>query len=231
MVSALSTETIDAAEFAARKVSAVRDDPVARLALVHSTYEDAIPARRLPYRRAAISFMQWEVRRGVLARDRRLGRVRPEAERASLVSGPPMAASSLPTSTTAIWPRLRPGGSGSSSTWSCCGCCTRTRWSPRRAAPRLAIGKLAPLGRLLGDPRLGMAGIFLSLRRVVPNRYPLADEVERYVGEENGLGRTLDYTVIRPRPQRLYEWSAAELEEPRAATLISAGTPSSRCPR
>ncbi|HUC00376.1 MAG TPA: hypothetical protein VMS11_11170 [Solirubrobacterales bacterium] len=94
------------------------------------------------------------------------------------------------------------------------------------AAPRLALGRLAPLGRVLGDPRLGMAGIFLSLRRVVPNRYPLADEVERYVGEENGFGRTLDYTVIRPRLQRLYEWSAAELREPRAATLISAGTPS-----
>jgi hypothetical protein len=26
------------------------------------------------------------------------------------------------------------------------------------AAPRLALGRFAPLGRLLGDPRLGMAG-------------------------------------------------------------------------
>jgi len=33
-------------------------------------------------------------------------------------------------------------------------------------APRLALGRLAPLGRLLGDPRVGMAGAFLSLRRV-----------------------------------------------------------------
>ena len=31
------------------------------------------------------------------------------------------------------------------------------------AAPRLALGRLAPLGRLLGEPRLGMAGVFLSL--------------------------------------------------------------------
>ena len=38
------------------------------------------------------------------------------------------------------------------------------------AAPRLALGRLAPLGRVLGDPRLGMAGVFLSLRRVLPNR-------------------------------------------------------------
>ena len=35
------------------------------------------------------------------------------------------------------------------------------------AAPRLALGRLAALGRLLGDPRLGMAGVFLSLRRVL----------------------------------------------------------------
>jgi hypothetical protein len=36
------------------------------------------------------------------------------------------------------------------------------------AAPRLALGRLAVLGRLLGDPRLGMAGAFLSIRRVLP---------------------------------------------------------------
>src|SRR3954449_3150780 len=40
------------------------------------------------------------------------------------------------------------------------------------AAPRLALGPFAPLGRLLGDPRVGMAGVFLSLRRVLPDRYP-----------------------------------------------------------
>jgi hypothetical protein len=34
-------------------------------------------------------------------------------------------------------------------------------------APRLALGRFAPLSRLLGDPRLGMAGVFLSLRRVL----------------------------------------------------------------
>src|SRR5215813_6476143 len=59
-------------------------------------------------------------------------------------------------------------------------------------APQLALGRLAPLGRLLGDPRLGMAGLFLSLRRVLPNRYPLARDVERYIDEEQRLGRMLD---------------------------------------
>src|SRR5215469_6997632 len=79
-------------------------------------------------------------------------------------------------------------------------------------APGLALGPLAPLGRVLGDPRLGMAGAFLSLRRVVPNRYPLAFEVERYIAAEHRLGRLLDYAVIVPRMQRLYEWSSEDLD-------------------
>ena len=92
-------------------------------------------------------------------------------------------------------------------------------------APRLALGRLAPLGRLLGDPRLGMAGVFLSLRRVLPNRYPLELDVERYIAEEQRLGRLLDYAVIVPRLQRLYEWSAAELGEPRLLELNRDGSP------
>ena len=45
-------------------------------------------------------------------------------------------------------------------------------------APRLALGRLAPLGHI-GDPRLGMAG-----------------------DDEQRLGRLLDYGVIAPRLQR-----------------------------
>ncbi len=93
------------------------------------------------------------------------------------------------------------------------------------AAPRLALGRLAPLGRLLGDPRLGMAGVFLSLRRVLPDRYPLADDVERYIDAEQRLGRILDYAVIVPRLQPLYEWSAEELGEPRLLELVRDGSP------
>ncbi len=92
-------------------------------------------------------------------------------------------------------------------------------------APRLALGRLAPLGRLLGDPRLGMAGAFLSLRRVLPDRYPLADDVERYIADEQRLGRILDYAVIVPRLQRLYEWSAEELGEPSMLELVREGNP------
>jgi hypothetical protein len=92
-------------------------------------------------------------------------------------------------------------------------------------APRLALGRFARLGRLLGDPRLGMAGVFLSLRRVLPNRYPLALDVERYVAEEQRLGRLLDYAVIVPRLERMYEWSAVELGEPRLLELVRDGNP------
>jgi len=92
-------------------------------------------------------------------------------------------------------------------------------------APRLALGQFAPLGHLLGDPRLGMAGVFLSLRRILPNRYPLPLHVDRYVADEQRLGRLLDYAVIAPRLQRMYEWSAAELGAPGLLGLIHDGNP------
>ncbi len=65
----------------------------------------------------------------------------------------------------------------------------------------------------------------LSLRRVLPDRYPLALDPERYVADEQRLGRLLDYAVIAPRLQRLYEWSADELAEPRLLELVRDGSP------
>jgi hypothetical protein len=93
------------------------------------------------------------------------------------------------------------------------------------AAPRLALGRLARPARLLGDPRLGIAGAFLSLRRVIPNQYPLTRDVEWYIADEQRLGRLLDYAVIAPRLQRLYEWSAEELGETRLLGLVRDGSP------
>jgi hypothetical protein len=92
-------------------------------------------------------------------------------------------------------------------------------------APRLAVGRFAPLGRLLGDPRLGMAGAFLSLGRVLPDRYPLDQDVDDYITEEHRLGRLLDYAVIAPRLQRVYEWSAEDLREPGLLELVREGNP------
>jgi hypothetical protein len=93
------------------------------------------------------------------------------------------------------------------------------------AAPRLALGWFAPLGRVLGDPRLGMAGAFLSLGRVLPNRYPLERDLESYLVAEHSLGRMLDYGVIGPRLQALYEWSAGELGISALRELIREGSP------
>jgi hypothetical protein len=92
-------------------------------------------------------------------------------------------------------------------------------------APRLALGRFSPLARLLGDPRVGMAGVFLSLRRVLPDRYPLALDVDRYVADEQLLGRLFDYAVIVPRLQRMYEWSSEELREPCLLELVREGNP------
>jgi hypothetical protein len=93
------------------------------------------------------------------------------------------------------------------------------------AAPSLALGRLAPLGRALGDPRLGMAGVFLSMRGVLPGGYPIDGELDRYLRAEQEFGRMLDFGVILPRVGPLYDWSARELGEPRVAQLVVDGTP------
>ena len=92
-------------------------------------------------------------------------------------------------------------------------------------APRLALGRFAPLARLLGDPRLGMAGAFLSLGRVLPDRYPLERDVDGYLADEQRFGRLLDYSVILPRIQHVYEWSADELGEADLLELVRDGNP------
>jgi hypothetical protein len=93
------------------------------------------------------------------------------------------------------------------------------------AAPRLALGRLALCGRPLGDPRLGMAGIFLSMGRVLPDRYPVDDDLGVYLRAEHTFGRVLDYAVIQPRLRRLYDWSARELGRPEISELVIDGTP------
>ena len=93
------------------------------------------------------------------------------------------------------------------------------------AAPRLALGRLAPLAPALGDPRVRMTGIFLSISRILPDTYPLGDDVERYVAIEHQLGRLLDVGVIQPRLRRVYDWSAVELREPGLCALLADDVP------
>jgi hypothetical protein len=93
------------------------------------------------------------------------------------------------------------------------------------AAPRLALGWLAPVARMVGDPRVGMTGIFLSLSRVLPDRYPLGDDVDTYVAVEHGFGHMLDVGVIQPRMRHLYDWSAELLALPGLRGLLNGGIP------
>jgi hypothetical protein len=64
------------------------------------------------------------------------------------------------------------------------------------SAPRLALAWLAPIARWLGDPRLDLTGMFLSVSRVLPNRYPLNGELDDYIADEHPFGRLLDLGVI-----------------------------------
>lgn len=253
----------DAAAIAQEQAAAVRDDPEARLALVRSTYNGPTgrAPRHLPFRRAAVSFMRWEVRRGVLnppdaelpgspwwrALNERLLRDGCEVvARAGGNGGPP----SSPTirswdafvakPTARNWYRAHNGSiaaayldhrdlaeaEGRVERFFMNVVLLRVLYAHALvAAPGFALGRFAPLGRALGDPRLGMAGIFLSLERVLPGRYPADGEVETYVRDEHGFGRILDYAVIGPRLQRLYAWSAAELDQPGLGDLLRDGTP------
>ena len=245
------------------QVAAARDHPAARLALMGRVFHGPTghAPRHLPFRRAALSFMRWQARRGVLnpldasppgsawwrAVNERL--LQDGCETVALLGGLGGEPSSQAVR---LW--LEFGATPTGRNWyrahnaSIVGAYLEHRGlaeaesEPERffmnvalarvlyahalnAAPRLALGRLAPFGRLAGDPRLGMAGVFLSLRRVLPDRYPLALHVERYIADEQRLGRMLDYAVIAPRLQRLYEWSADELGEPRLLELVREGNP------
>jgi hypothetical protein len=91
------------------------------------------------------------------------------------------------------------------------------------AAPRTALGWLRPLAPFLGDPRLGMPAIFVHLSRVLPGEYPLRGSVRSYLSAEQGFGRLVDFGVIIPRLQQLFEWSAHELGEPGLLAYVRDG--------
>jgi hypothetical protein len=252
-----------AAGWARDQVAAVRDRPAGRRALLAALYE-ALPGHpelHLPYRRAALAFMGWQLRRGVLeapdadrpgspwwrAVNERLLHDTAEARAHLLGHGGPMSAASVgPSVAFARHPSARAWYRAHNAT-------IVTAYLDHRglaegesrierffinlvllrvlyahalvAAPRLALGWLAPVAPLLGDPRLGMTGIFLSLSRVVPDRYPLTGELQWYLNNEQGIGRVLDRGLALPRLRALYSWSATELSIPELATLVDGWVP------
>jgi hypothetical protein len=252
-----------AAAFAAEQVAAVREDPAARSALLSSLYE-APPGRpelHLPYRRAALAFVGWQLRRGVLnplcgeqpgspwwrAVNERLLHDTAEARAHVLGMGGAISSSSVAYSVEFV---RQP----SARTWYRSHNATIVRAyldylelaaAETRierffinlvlvrvlyahalvTAPRLALSWLSPIAPVLGDPRLDMTGIFLSLSRVLPNHYPLRGDLRRYVDSEHGFGRFLDLGVITPRLNTLYAWSATELAIPQLGGLLRDGVP------
>jgi hypothetical protein len=92
--------------------------------------------------------------------------------------------------------------------------------------PRLAVGRLASAGRVIGDPRWRGADLFLSLHNILPDRYPLTGfSIEQILALENYAGRLIDYGVILPKMQALYEFAASDLNEPRLLGLVRDGFP------
>ena len=252
-----------AAAHAAAKVSAVRDDPAARRTLLRELYvgEPGRAQVHLPYRRAALAFIAWQLRRNLLnptdadtagspwwrAVNERL--LRDGCEARGLVAG--FAEAGTSTSAHACVDFIRRPNARS---WyrahnvSIVAAYLEHEELARAesrverffinvvllrvlyahalvAAPRLALGWLGPAAPLLGDPRIGMTGIFLSLSRVLPARYPLGEDVERYVTAENRFGHLLDFGIIQPRLAQLYEWSAEELGLPDLRGLLEGHIP------
>jgi hypothetical protein len=93
-------------------------------------------------------------------------------------------------------------------------------------SPRLALGRIHAIGRPLGDPRWRGADVFLSLQRILPDRYPLDGYgIGELLDLENYAGRIIDYGVIMPRLPDVYAFAAADLDEPRLHGLIQDGFP------
>jgi hypothetical protein len=90
----------------------------------------------------------------------------------------------------------------------------------------MALGRFAPASRLLADPRWRGADAFMSLRNILPVRYPLDGvTIQEILDAENYLGRLIDYGVIMPRIRALYAHAASVLTEPRLLELLRDGCP------
>jgi hypothetical protein len=255
--------TRTAAEDADQLVTAVEDDPAARLELASRFYDDQ-PGRASirSYRRAEVAFMRWQLSRGVLApldgsqpgsrwwRAVNGGLLRDAWEARKLVAGAPGRAS-LPA--VDRWAEFLQDPSPQS--WYRAhnasivgGYLEHRRLCERETpierffmdvalgrvvfvhvlitSPRRAIGKwLCRAGPLLGDPRWRGADLYLSLRNVLPNRYPLTDvTIAEILAAENFAARLLDYGVMLPRAEEMYEFVAADLGEPGLLDFISGGS-------
>jgi hypothetical protein len=94
------------------------------------------------------------------------------------------------------------------------------------AAPRLALGRFALLGRVLGDPRRRSIGVFLDLHNQFPEEYPPDGwSMDDLLVAHGRLAQVIDYGLIPWDLTGLYGFAAAELDEPRITTPITDGIP------
>lgn len=240
-------------------VAAVRDHPGRRRELMTSLYEEPPHSRpsRLPYRRAALAFMDWQTGRGLLdpgtgspwwrAVNESLLVDTAEARILASEAGQPPSCPQVGfgvdfvgSPTASSWYRAHNSSVVAAYLRHADLAAAETRAErffinlvlvrvlyahALVAAPRMALSWCSPLSPLLGDPRLGMTGIFLSLSRILPDRYPLRGPLETYTASEHGVGKLLDIGVITPRLRDLYTWSARELRQPDLTGLVTDGIP------
>jgi hypothetical protein len=235
-----------AADSARSAVEGVRDDPIARLTLLRRLYEvpRGVDRGYLPYRRAATAFMRWQVQRGLLnpPTDPRPGSpwwrtlneslLRDTAEARALAfgltgepSGPGVSAhlDFIRRPTARNWYRAHNISIVEGYLANKALAAQEDR--VERFFMNVVLVRVLYAHALVGDPRVGMTGIFLSLSRILPDRYPLGDDVDSYVAVEHGFGRMLDVGVIQPRIGHLYGWSARELGTPALCELLDDNTP------
>jgi hypothetical protein len=256
--------TDQAAELALRMVEDVQDDPARRLNLASAFYDDRpdrVSVRS--YRRAELSFMQWQVRRGALAPT---SGPRPGSgwwrainarllcdswEAHHLAAGAPGTASRpaitrwmefLSTPTPQSWYRAH--NSSIASGYIEYRDLSETELPVEKffmdvtlarvlfihsilMNPRSALGPVFwPIGRTLADPRSRGVDIYLSLRNILPDTYPIAGQsITEILDAENFAGRLIDYGILLPRAQSLYEFAATNLDEPHLRDFIENGNP------
>ncbi|AEV71580.1 hypothetical protein MycrhN_0952 [Mycolicibacterium rhodesiae NBB3] len=89
---------------------------------------------------------------------------------------------------------------------------------------RLALGRFACVARFVAHPRARGPQTLLSMKDVLPLNYPIEGvTVGEIIASENRLFRMVDFGVIAPRAEALYEMSAHVLGEPRLRRLVGDG--------
>ena len=192
-------------------VAAVRDDPARRLGLASRFYDDRPGCVSIrSYRRAEMAFMRWQIRRGLLAapdaprpgsewwRAVNEGLLRDAWEADQLLAGLPGAGRRVLYAHALV------------------------------ASPKLALGRVRAVSRVLGDPRWRGADLFLSLHNILPVRYPLDGvsirdilALENYAGRPDRLRRDAAPGTgpVRLRGGRSRRAPAARLRPGRPAGL------------